>query len=154
MDYYLADSLEISEDGKTYKIHIRDDANWSDGTPITTADIKFCADYSIHKYGYNRYIRVNGVEGSMNIIDDKTIEFVLPEAYNYEVVTLSGMNVSRHTSSTGIRLLSKLQPNTTARPALLPPVLMLSAEINDDSFVCTARDRLLTEALRKSKRSL
>lgn len=93
LDYYLADSLEISEDGKTYTVHIRDDANWSDGTPITTADIQFCADYSVHKYGYNRYIRVNGVEGSMNIIDDKTIEFVLPEPYNYQIVTLSGMNV-------------------------------------------------------------
>ena len=26
LDYYLADSLEISEDGLTYKIHLRDDA--------------------------------------------------------------------------------------------------------------------------------
>ena len=37
LDYYLADSLEISEDGKTYKIHIRDDAKWSDGTPPQTS---------------------------------------------------------------------------------------------------------------------
>ncbi len=140
LDYYLADSLEISEDGKTYKIHIRDDANWSDGTPITTADIKFCADYSIHKYGYNRYIRVNGVEGSMNIIDDKTIEFVLPEAYNYEVVTLSGMNVFPAHVFNGDPAAIEAATEYYSTPGFVTSGAYVVSEINDDSFVCTARD--------------
>lgn len=140
MDYYLADSLEISEDGKTYKIHIRDDANWSDGTPITTADIKFCADYSVHKYGYNRYIRVNGVEGSMNIIDDKTIEFVLPEAYNYEVVTLSGMNVFPAHVFNGDPAAIEAATEYYSTPGFVTSGAYVVSEINDDSFVCTARD--------------
>lgn len=64
LDYYLADSLEVSDDGLTYTVHLREDATWSDGTPITTADVQFVADYSVYRYGYNRYIRVNGVDAA------------------------------------------------------------------------------------------
>lgn len=140
LDYYLADSLEISEDGLTYKVHLRDDANWSDGTPITTADIKFCADYSVHKYGYNRYIRVNGVEGSMNIIDDKTIEFVLPEPYNYEVVTLSGMNVFPAHVFNSDPAAIEAATEYYSTPGFVTSGAYVVSEINDDSFVCTARE--------------
>src|SRR5215212_2189082 len=34
-------SWTISEDGLTYTFTIRDDANWSDGTPITAQDAAF-----------------------------------------------------------------------------------------------------------------
>ncbi len=34
----LATSWDISEDGLTYTYHLRDDWNWSDGTPITAQD--------------------------------------------------------------------------------------------------------------------
>ena len=140
IDYYLADSLEISEDGLTYKIHIRDDANWSDGTPITTKDIQFCVDYSIHKYGYNRYCRVNGVEGSINIIDDKTIEFVLPAPYNYEVVTLSGMNVYPTHVFNGDPEALINSTEYYSKPGFVTSGAYTVTEINEDSFVCTARE--------------
>lgn len=39
VEYYLADKLDISEDGKTYTIHLNDKANWSDGEPVTVDDI-------------------------------------------------------------------------------------------------------------------
>ena len=32
---------EVSEDGKTFTIKLRDDAKWSDGTPVTTRDVEF-----------------------------------------------------------------------------------------------------------------
>ena len=32
---------EVSEDGKTYTIKLRDDATWSDGTAVSTRDIEF-----------------------------------------------------------------------------------------------------------------
>lgn len=32
---------EVSEDGLTYTIALREDAKWSDGTPVTTRDIEF-----------------------------------------------------------------------------------------------------------------
>lgn len=38
---WLAQSWTISKDGKTYTFHLRHDAKWSDGVPITTADFMF-----------------------------------------------------------------------------------------------------------------
>ncbi len=140
IDYYLADSLTVSDDGLTYTVHLRDDANWSDGTPITSADIKFCADYSVHKYGYNRYIRVNGVEGSMNIVDDKTIEFVLPEPYNYEIATIGGMNVFPAHVFNGDPAAIEAATEYYSKPGFVTSGAYVVSEVNDDSFVCTARD--------------
>lgn len=37
----MANSWEISSDGLTYTVHLRDDLSWSDGTPITAADYAF-----------------------------------------------------------------------------------------------------------------
>lgn len=37
----LAESYEVSEDGLTYTFHIRQDANWSNGEPVTAADFVF-----------------------------------------------------------------------------------------------------------------
>ncbi len=37
----VADSEDISEDGLTYTFHIRDDAEWSDGTPVTADDFVY-----------------------------------------------------------------------------------------------------------------
>jgi len=40
----LATKIDVSEDGLTYTITLRDDWNWSDGTPITSADYKYAFD--------------------------------------------------------------------------------------------------------------
>ena len=37
----LAESIDISDDGLIYTFHIREDANWSNGTPVTAADFIF-----------------------------------------------------------------------------------------------------------------
>ncbi len=37
----LAESYDLSEDGLTYTFHIRQDANWSNGEPVTAADFVF-----------------------------------------------------------------------------------------------------------------
>ena len=36
-----AESCEVSEDGKTYTFHIRQDANWANGDPVTAQDFVF-----------------------------------------------------------------------------------------------------------------
>ena len=41
----LAESYEVSEDGKTYTFTMRPDATFSDGTPVTSADVL----YTVHK---------------------------------------------------------------------------------------------------------
>ena len=37
----LAESWDVSEDGKTYTFHLRDGIKWSDGTPITANDFVY-----------------------------------------------------------------------------------------------------------------
>ena len=37
----IAESYELSDDGLTYTFHLRSDAKWSNGTPVTAADFVF-----------------------------------------------------------------------------------------------------------------
>ena len=37
----VARSWQISEDGRTYVFHLRDDVRWSDGTPVTAGDFVY-----------------------------------------------------------------------------------------------------------------
>ncbi|MDN4608116.1 peptide ABC transporter substrate-binding protein [Sporosarcina highlanderae] len=37
----VAENVEISEDGTVYTFTIRDDSNWTDGTPVTAADFEY-----------------------------------------------------------------------------------------------------------------
>lgn len=90
---YLAESYEVSEDGTEYTIHIRKNAVWHDGTPVTAQDVEM--SYRLHgnpdvaSIIAGNYTGIKGmaaytageaesVEG-LQIIDDKTIKFVLEE---------------------------------------------------------------------------
>lgn len=44
----MAESYEVSEDGKTYTFRIRKDAKWSDGSPVTAADFEFSWQRMLH----------------------------------------------------------------------------------------------------------
>jgi ABC-type transport system substrate-binding protein len=72
-------SWEISEDGLTYTFTIRDDANWSDGTPISAQDFKFTYDAVASPLVESpRKSDIQSI-AAVNIIDDKTFEVVLSE---------------------------------------------------------------------------
>lgn len=140
LDYYLADSLEISEDGLTYTLHIRDDANWSDGTPITVKDIQFTSDFAVAKNGRSSYATINGAPVAFNVIDDKTMEFVLPEPYSYYVVSLSGMLLypAHVFDNDPQKLLDNVTYYTT--PDIVTSGAYTVKEINEDSIVYTAKE--------------
>ncbi|MFO5197527.1 ABC transporter substrate-binding protein, partial [Salmonella enterica subsp. enterica serovar Typhimurium] len=71
---------EISEDGLTYTFHINPDANWSDGLPISAADMKFSLD-AIESDAVASVLEANtDLIASVNVIDDKTYEVVLSQA--------------------------------------------------------------------------
>lgn len=89
-EYYLADSVEVSEDGKTYTIHLNEKANWSDGEPITVDDVLFAIDYnSVYGGGASEYNTINGEPITFNKKDDKTLEIVLPQVFNRYMATLA-----------------------------------------------------------------
>ncbi len=84
-------SYEISDDGLTYTFTIRDDAFWSDGTPITSADMKFVieavqSDQVASVWENN----VDSIE-AVNIIDDKTYEIVLKDVNCAALTDLGGI---------------------------------------------------------------
>ncbi len=72
-------SWEISDDSLTYTFTILADANWSDGTPITSADMKFVIEAAqSEEIAAGIEPQVANI-AAVNIIDDKTYEIVLSE---------------------------------------------------------------------------
>lgn len=70
-------SWEVSEDGLTYTFTIAENANWSDGTPITSADMKFVIE-AVQSEEVASVWEPNAERiEAVNIIDDKTYEIVL-----------------------------------------------------------------------------
>ena len=55
----IAESWDVSEDGKTVTFHLIKDAKWSDGVPITSADVKF----SLESLGENGLLFTGYTEG-------------------------------------------------------------------------------------------
>lgn len=72
-------SWTTSDDGLVYTFTIRDDANWSDGTPITSADAKFTLEAVKSPLTETSGIgSINGIQ-SVDIVDDKTFTVTFGE---------------------------------------------------------------------------
>jgi len=65
-------SWSISEDGLQYTFTIREDAVWSDGTPITAADVKFTYDAILSDTVESPRKADIGAIASLEVIDDQT----------------------------------------------------------------------------------
>lgn len=65
----VAERYEISGDELTYTFHLKEDANWSDGTPVTADDFVFA---------WQR-VADPDVELAVRAVDDKTLEVQLNE---------------------------------------------------------------------------
>ncbi len=100
----LAESIDISDDNLTYTFKIRDDANFSDGTPVTANDYLFTmkvymdATYdgpsdplSWNVVGSKEYNEGTATEISgIKVIDDKTVEVTVSD---YTAVTLPNLSI-------------------------------------------------------------
>lgn len=98
----LAESWDVSEDGRTYTFHLRD-AQFSNGAPITAQDFEYTwkkvlAPETASEYAYMLYT-IAGAEdyntgaGSVDdvaikAVDEKTLEVTLTGAYDYFIDTL------------------------------------------------------------------
>jgi peptide/nickel transport system substrate-binding protein len=84
-------TYEISDDSLTYTFTIRDDAVWSDGTPITSADMKFVIEaVQTEQVASVWETNVASIE-AVNIIDDKTYEVVLKNVNCAALTDLGGL---------------------------------------------------------------
>lgn len=79
--YELAKDLEVSEDGKTITVSLRDDVKWSDGQAFTAEDVVFTYEKKADKANGNAdslWIGDQAIE--VEAKDDHTVVFHLPEA--------------------------------------------------------------------------
>lgn len=85
-----AESVDTSDDGLTYTFHLREDAKWSDGVPVTAKDYEYGWKRLLDpKYGYHYAAFIFNVAGASEYyggdgsIDDVAIAAV--DDYTFEV---------------------------------------------------------------------
>ncbi len=76
----LAESWSISENGLIYTVHINPNAEFHDGTPLTTEDILFTIDMAKNP-DVNSPIAANWSGVTVQKVDDRQITFTLKKAY-------------------------------------------------------------------------
>jgi peptide/nickel transport system substrate-binding protein len=79
----LAETWGISKDGKRYSFSIRSDAVWHDGQPVTSDDVIFTVDLLRNdQLPVPNDIRAFWKQVEAGALDDKTLQFKLPEAFS------------------------------------------------------------------------
>lgn len=84
----LADSIDISEDQKTYTVHLHPNVSWSDGQPFTAQDVVFTVGV-IQSLDYNSPLRTSLRGITVEKPDDLTVVFKLREIYAPFVTNLT-----------------------------------------------------------------
>lgn len=95
----VAESWDISEDGRTYTFHLRDDARWSNGEPVTAEDFRWSWERALmpalgNQYNYMFFPIVNAEayangeikdfsQVGVTAVDDYTLEVQLREPTPY-----------------------------------------------------------------------
>lgn len=75
----LATKWDVSDDGKIITFHLRDDAHWHDGKPVTSKDVKYTFDVIKENPAYFMSTRLEIVD-SIDIPDDYTVVFNMNQA--------------------------------------------------------------------------
>ena len=76
---YLAESWDVSDDLKTWTFHLRPNALWHDGVPITAQDVKFTYDrIADPDEAANNYQAVQSWD-RVEVVDEHTFRIVLKE---------------------------------------------------------------------------
>ncbi len=85
----LAESWEISPDGKTYTFYIRDNVTFSDGEPADAYALKANFDAIIENKNRHLWIKMMQLLESVEAHDAKTLEITLSEPYYPMLIELS-----------------------------------------------------------------
>jgi peptide/nickel transport system substrate-binding protein len=75
----LAESWEISDEGKTYTFHLAE-ANFHDGQPVTSEDVKFTLEEVSAKFG-PKFSRTANVIESVEAVDPRTVVIRLKQPF-------------------------------------------------------------------------
>lgn len=96
VNYFLAESYEVSDDALTVTAHLHDGVTWSDGEALTAADVEFTFNTIANEPAASAYVNLNyGEQGvvSAKAVDDLTVEFTFPFVKANAVEMLSGIFV-------------------------------------------------------------
>jgi len=70
----LATSWDVSKDGKVWTFHLRHNARFSDGTPVTAEDVRFSFDRQLKT-------AMNGYLARVDAVDTYTVRFTLKQLW-------------------------------------------------------------------------
>ncbi len=81
----LAESWSVEPDQKTWTFKLRPGLRWSDGQPLTAADVVFTWNEIMYNSDMNRLtydlFRINGRDFSVSQVDDVTVRVETPEVF-------------------------------------------------------------------------
>lgn len=82
IEYFLAESMTVSDDKKTLTAKLREDVKWHDGEPFTADDVVFTYEQMLKEEngGWARsQLIFNEKPVQVKKIDEYTVEFLIPE---------------------------------------------------------------------------
>lgn len=78
----LAERWQIEDDGRAYRFTLRSGVKWHDGTPFTSADVKFTFENALLKYHSRTRAALEGLLLAVETPDDRTAVFRLKRPYS------------------------------------------------------------------------
>ncbi|GFI08382.1 oligopeptide-binding protein AppA [Lachnospiraceae bacterium] len=83
--YDLATDMQVSEDGMTWTVTIRDDVTFTDGEPLTASDVAFTYNTVKEASSVNDFTMLKEAAA----LDDTTVEFRMSQAYSIWPYTMA-----------------------------------------------------------------
>jgi len=77
----LAESWEVSEDGKVYTFKLQPGVQWHDGQPFTSADVKFSFEEALIKFHSRTKAGLETIIESIETPDESTVVFTFTQPY-------------------------------------------------------------------------
>jgi len=84
----LAQGWDVSDQGKTYVFHLREDVLWHDGGKFSAQDVVYTVNV-LQNDDYQGVLRGNFSNIAVEAIDDYTVKFILPNPSAFFLVDIS-----------------------------------------------------------------
>ena len=78
----IAESYEVSEDGKVYTFHLRPGLKFTDGVPLDASAVKYSID-RVMKLGLDPSWLVSAFVEKVEVVDELTVKFILKKPISY-----------------------------------------------------------------------
>ena len=82
----LATSWEFSQDNRILTFHLREDAVWSDGVPVTAEDVRFTFSVQKDKRVGSAGLEIKDFIKDVEVVDPYTVRFHFTRVYPYQLM--------------------------------------------------------------------